>query len=75
MNQVVIWDRIVRTPEEAVIYVPGLKQKYALLDRATGLRGREVNLSLAWNVMPRVGALTLEKRSFPVGRLPEEYVQ
>ncbi|GBF90486.1 signal peptidase complex subunit 3B [Raphidocelis subcapitata] len=74
VNQVVIWDRIIRTPEEAVISIPALKQKYALLDRATRLRGREVNLSLAWSSMPKVGALSLDKRSFPVGKLPEEYV-
>jgi signal peptidase complex subunit 3 len=70
----VLWDRIVRTPEDAVISVPAMKQKYALLDRGMGLRGRPLTLSLVWNVMPRVGALFLKSRSFPVGSLPEEYV-
>jgi signal peptidase complex subunit 3 len=70
----VLWDRIVRAPEDAVISVPSIKQKYALLDRGMGLRGRPLALTLTWNIMPRVGALFLQSHSVPVGSLPEEYV-
>ncbi|KAF8059715.1 signal peptidase complex subunit 3A [Scenedesmus sp. PABB004] len=71
--QVVLWDRIVESPADAVLSLPSLRQKYAWLDHGAGLRGAEVNLTVAWNVMPRVGRLFTVSRSFPVGRLPEEY--
>ena len=29
--------------------------KYALVDNGSDLRGRDVNLTLAWNVMPYIG--------------------
>lgn len=75
VNQVVLWDRIVRTPAEAAaLSVPSLKQKYAFVDRGQGLRGRPLRLTLAWSVMPRVGALFLRSKSFEAGALPEEYV-
>ncbi len=31
------------------------KTKYAFIDQHRSLRGRQVNLTLVWNVMPRVG--------------------
>lgn len=74
VNQVVLWDRIVRNKEDAVFNINNLKTKYALLDRGQGLRGRPLTLTLTWNVMPKVGALFLQSRSFPVGTLPEEYL-
>ncbi|KAI8469269.1 MAG: 22 kDa subunit of signal peptidase [Monoraphidium minutum] len=74
VNQVVLWDKIVRSPSEAVISLPALKHKYALLDRGSGLRGAPLALTLGWNVMPKVGALLLHSKSFDVGPLPEEYV-
>jgi signal peptidase complex subunit 3 len=70
----VLWDKIVRSKDEAVIKAPGLKHKYALIDRGQSLRGTPLTLSLVWNVMPKVGALFQQSRSFPVGSLPEEYV-
>jgi signal peptidase complex subunit 3 len=74
VNEVVLWDRIVRSKDEAVLSIPSVKHKYAFLDRGSGLRGRDLTLTLAWNHMPRVGALLHASRSFPAGRLPDEYV-
>jgi hypothetical protein len=70
----VLWDRIVRSKADAVLSIPNLNHKYALLDRGHGLRGRPLTLTLAWSVMPKVGALVVKTRSFAVGTLPEEYI-
>lgn len=74
VNQVALWDRIITDKDDAVISVNSLKHKYAFLDRGQSLRGRNVTLTLTWNVMPKVGALALRSRSFPAGQLPSEYV-
>ena len=69
-----IWDKIVRDKADAVLSLPSLKHKYAFVDRGQALRGRPIRLTLNWNVMPRVGALSLRSRSVDAGALPEEYV-
>lgn len=38
LNQVVVWDHIARTPEEAIIKVKDAYNKYALIDQGSELR-------------------------------------
>jgi len=58
----------------ARLALPDLKQEYPFLDQGAGLRGRTVNLTLAWHVMPRVGALREGSVTFPAAVvMPEEY--
>ena len=59
--------------EKARIKLKKHKTKYALIDIGRNLRNREVNLTLVWDIMPRVGALKMTTRSFNVGRLPSGY--
>jgi hypothetical protein len=35
--------------------VRNLRQKYPFVDQGKNLRGRALNLTLVWNVMPKVG--------------------
>ncbi|KAH8116583.1 signal peptidase [Phellopilus nigrolimitatus] len=57
-NEVVIWDRIVRRKEDAVINVNG-KSKYILRDMAkTFEHASPAHYTLKYNVMPYVGVLT-----------------
>ncbi|EIW83499.1 signal peptidase 22 kDa subunit [Coniophora puteana RWD-64-598 SS2] len=57
-NDVVIWDRIVRRKEDAVINVQG-KNKYKFKDLAKSFKDvPPAHYSLKYNVMPYVGVLT-----------------
>ncbi|KAI5118588.1 hypothetical protein M0805_008678 [Coniferiporia weirii] len=57
-NEVVIWDRIVRRKEDAVINVEA-KSKYVLRDMAkTFENASAAHYTLKYNVMPHVGLLT-----------------
>lgn len=73
VNQVVLWDRIIERKEDAHIKVRNLKQKYAFIDQGRNLRGLPLNLTVAWNVMPKVGRLFTVQKTFDVGTLPVEY--
>eukprot|EP00887_Chlorella_sp_A99_P006015 scaffold27.g6015.t1 len=63
--------------EDAVLHLPALRQQYpyAVTDQGFSLRGREFNVTVAWNVMPRVGALFSRSRSFGPFWLPDSYHQ
>lgn len=56
--------------ENALIQLPVLRAQYpyALTDQGFNLRNRQFNITVAWNVMPRVGALYTQKRTFAGGR-------
>lgn len=41
--------------DKALIKLKGHKTKYAFIDQGKNLRGRDVNLTLVWSVMPKVG--------------------
>lgn len=73
INQVVLWDKIIERKEDAHIKVKSLRQKYAFVDQGRNLRGLPVNLTVCWNVMPKVGRLFTRSTTFAVGTLPEEY--
>lgn len=72
--QVSIWDTIIQREEDAVIDVKSLRQEYPLLDQGKNLRSLPMNLTLCWNVMPRVGYLHTHSKSVDVGRMPDEYL-
>uniref|UniRef100_A0A061R218 Signal peptidase complex subunit 3 n=1 Tax=Tetraselmis sp. GSL018 TaxID=582737 RepID=A0A061R218_9CHLO len=73
LNQVVVFDKIVQTRESAVISNKKLRNKYNLVDQGRNLRGRQVNLTVTWQVMPIVGALYTQSQTFQA-TLPKEYV-
>eukprot|EP00775_Hariotina_reticulata_P005303 gene5303-5538_t len=73
VNQVVLWDRIVERKDDAHIKIRSLRQKYAFIDQGNNLQGLPLNLTLTWNVMPKVGRLYRRSKSFAVGNLPDEY--
>jgi signal peptidase complex subunit 3 len=73
VNQVVLWDRIVTRQRDAHLRVKALRLKYPFIDRGRALRGRAFNVTVVWDVMPKVGRLAMRSRSFPMPPLPEEY--
>jgi signal peptidase complex subunit 3 len=55
VNQVVLWDKIVQDRADALLRVRApLRLKYPFIDRGNDLRGLAYNLTLAWNIMPKV---------------------
>ena len=74
-NSVVIWDEILRSREEAVLSLKRTRNEYRLYDRdGTSLKGNALNITVAWNVMPKVGVLYFGEATFPNVRLPNEYI-
>ena len=63
-NEVVIWDKIIQTADDAKIVEHNTLNKYNLIDQYDELRGSTVDLSLRWDVMPITGILYMDRR-FP----------
>ncbi len=59
--------------DDAKVSIRSLRPKYPFVDRGAGLRGADVNLTLAYNIMPRVGRLVTRSVTVRGGRLPSEY--
>mmetsp|Transcript_31340 Transcript_31340/g.68544 ORF Transcript_31340/g.68544 Transcript_31340/m.68544 type:complete len:171 (+) Transcript_31340:215-727(+) len=75
LNQVVVWDTIINSPDQAWIRSEMVVNKYSLTDQGYGLRGNNVTLVLNWNTVPSTGLLTLHHAfsdTFTF-QVPEEY--
>lgn len=58
LNQVVIWDKIIRRGENSILDYRSSNTKYYFWDHGNGLKGnKNVTLSLSWNVIPNAGTL------------------
>lgn len=75
LNQVVIWDKIIRRGESADLDYKDIKAKYYFFDDGHGLKGnKNVTLSLAWNVIPNAGSLPyVDSQGSHVVQFPDEY--
>jgi hypothetical protein len=53
----------------SALRVPSLGSQYpfAVTDKESGLRNRDFNVTVAWNVMPHVGAMHTNHRTFTGG--------
>lgn len=57
-NQVVLWDKIIRRGDYAVLNFKNMNTKYYFWDDGNGLRGnKNVTLTLSWNIIPNAGLL------------------
>jgi len=54
-NQVIVWDRIIRTKDESVFSLTNQSFKYHLLDFAQELRGNTVTFKVEYSVGPMTG--------------------
>ena len=71
----VVWDRVVARPEDAHLVATGNFSKYPILDQRAELRGRLVNLTLAWDIMPYTGLLFTGSGGRYAARLPDAYCE
>jgi signal peptidase complex subunit 3 len=73
-SSVSVWDRTVENKADAHLQLPFVRNKYKLVDDGTGLRGKSVNLTMGWQIMPRVGVMMKGHTTVPHAfTLPEEY--
>ncbi|XP_050545858.1 signal peptidase complex subunit 3 [Daktulosphaira vitifoliae] len=60
LNQVVLWDRIIKRGENADLHLKNIRTKYYFWDDGNGLKGnKNVTLTLSYNIVPNVGGLPL----------------
>ena len=72
-NEVVIWDKVVTSPEAARLLLKGEFNKYPLVDQRADLRDTAITLSLFWDIMPITGILKRSSRRMTRVRLPSVY--
>lgn len=73
-NQVVLWDLIVQSRDEALIQLKDEKLKYELISFERELKGLSLNLTVNWEVMPVVGVLKKTGRAKSIQvNLPGKY--
>ncbi|XP_037823724.1 signal peptidase complex subunit 3 [Lucilia sericata] len=75
LNQVVLWDKIIRRGENAILDFKNMNTKYYFWDDGNGLRNnKNVTLYLSWNIIPNAGVLptvmSLDSHQF---KFPSEY--
>lgn len=77
VNQVVLWDKIIRRGEASVVSLKNQHLKYYFWDDGNGLLGhKNVSLSLSWNIIPIAGTLPLWSGSGSYRlTFPSEYTQ
>mmetsp|Transcript_549 Transcript_549/g.964 ORF Transcript_549/g.964 Transcript_549/m.964 type:complete len:171 (+) Transcript_549:200-712(+) len=75
LNQVIIWDRIVESPEKALIKETNEFVKYALIDQGHELRNKTISLRLIWDHMPLTGRLYSGDERKSSFTLPGKYKQ
>ncbi|GAB2227790.1 hypothetical protein Drorol1_Dr00009617 [Drosera rotundifolia] len=72
LNQVSLWDGIIPSQEHAKFWIR-TTNKYRFTDQGSNLRGKELNLTLHWHVMPKTGKMIADKIVMTGYVLPQEY--
>ncbi len=68
VNNVVVWDHIVRKKENALLHVEYLRNKYPLVDKGNHLRGAKVTFKINWDITPHTGVI------FSQTSIPEQWL-
>lgn len=76
LNEMVIWNRIIEKRDDAKLDIRKLQKMYpfVLTDQEKTLRGREFNVTLSWNIMPKVGMLFTRSQTFSGMAFPDYYI-
>jgi hypothetical protein len=71
-NQIVLWDRIVRDENEALVKYNG-GSKYQFVDQGLGLHSNNITFSLNYDVTPITGTVYSVRRKQHSLLFPSEY--
>lgn len=79
-NVVTLWDRIVVAKEDAKLDIRKLPKKFPFVFAAEmndnkGLLGLDYNITLAVDIMPKVGRLRSKSETFSGMRLPNYHIE
>jgi hypothetical protein len=79
-NVVTLWNRIIETKEDAKLDIRKLPKMYpfvfaAEMNAGGGLLGLPYNITLYWNVMPKVGRLYTRSETISGMRLPAYHIE
>lgn len=55
ISRAVVWDSIIQTQDKAKFSLKGKKAKYPLSELYGSMKGKEVTLTVQWDIMPLVG--------------------
>ena len=72
-NEVVIWDKVVTSPDAAKLVLTEQYNKYPLVDQRADLRDTPITLSIFWDIMPITGILKRSSKKMTRVRLPGAY--
>ena len=75
VNQIVLWDAIAQSADDAVLEFPALGAEYRLSDQGFGLRGKTLNLTVVYNRIPHTGPLEWREYPMPSFTMPADYSQ
>ncbi|CAM9671622.1 unnamed protein product, partial [Laminaria digitata] len=73
LDQVILWDKVVESAEEAHLIEQDMTVKYGLIDEGAGLRNTSVTLMLYWDHMPLTGTLFMHSVAVDTFEAPGEY--
>jgi signal peptidase complex subunit 3 len=74
LNQVSLWDGIIQAKEGAKFSIQ-TKNKYRFIDQGSNLKGRDLNMTMHWHVMPKTGKMFVDKIVMTGFRLPNSYIK
>lgn len=74
VNQVVIWDVIIQTKEQAHIQRKNENVEYALVDQGEGLKNNNVTFRFGWDVTPITGLLQKTSVEPTTVTFPAQYI-
>jgi len=74
LSEVMLWDFIIDSKEQAQFYFQGLNSKYPLVDKGKHLRDANVTLSFHWNTMPHSGMMFFSKKGSQSVTFPAKYI-
>lgn len=56
-SEVILWDKIIQSPEMALLHYAELRNKYALVDKGNVLRNTAITFKLNWDITPYAGQI------------------
>lgn len=74
LNEVVLWDVIVQSKEQALISRRNEAIEYLLVDQGQGLRDNDVTFRIEWDRTPITGLLERTRTAETTVRFPPEYI-
>lgn len=74
-NEVVVWDSILSSREQALVKRIGQANKYSLRDHGYGLRGADVQLRFKYNILPYMGPLMYGEEGIDEFTVPMNYTK